>query len=553
MSALGNSMQIVGDNIANVNTVGYKSSSYTFQDLLSQSVSTQSGTAQIGRGTALGDISTSFEQGSFESTGNATDLAIGGDGFFILRDDSSESMYYSRAGNFEFDNDGYLVTPEGYIVQGWEVDETGEDVGSVGDILLASFTSAPQSSEHITLVANLDSDSTSQSASLSNAWDGTEEPAIDGVNYEYQTSITLYDSLGSQHDLTVYFDRTDTSSEWEYIITCNPDEDSRTGFPETSSAGLLASGTVTFSESSGTILDLTMNTLSSPDHEQSLTNLVYSGTNGFTEDNTTLTINNPSALTLSGSTFQLDYDGTTWSINNDPGYAATILSSSTTEVEIDLDGDASADITYTFDTAVTGAGTIDADITGSTSWVAETTNTNGYFEFNCDFIGGTDTIMNVEFDLGSRYDGISSFINDSLTTTQYSNSSSTTFQTADGYGAGELQGVYVGTDGLITGSYSNGQIIPLYRVALADFVNEQGLYKEGNNLYSETLDSGTATTNHPGTSGLGSISPNSLEQSNVDLANEFVKMITLQRGYQANSKIITTVDSMLQEVISMKR
>jgi flagellar hook protein FlgE len=160
--------------------------------------------------------------------------------------------------------------------------------------------------------------------------------------------------------------------------------------------------------------------------------------------------------------------------------------------------------------------------------------------------------MDVSLNLGSHNDG-TSWVNDSLTTTQYSRSSSTTFQSATGYGAGDLQGVDVSTDGLITGKYSNGQLIPLYRVALAKFQNNQGLQKQGNSLYRETRESGYATTNIPGTNGLGSISPNSLEQSNVDIANEFVKMITTQRGFQANSKIITVTDQMLANLINLKQ
>ena len=108
-------------------------------------------------------------------------------------------------------------------------------------------------------------------------------------------------------------------------------------------------------------------------------------------------------------------------------------------------------------------------------------------------------------------------------------------------------------EGLITGVYSNGQVTPLYQIALAKFQNLQGLNKEGGNLYRETRQSGSATTSEPGTNGLGNIAPNSLEQSNVDIANEFVKMITTQRGFQANSKIITVTDQMLSELINLKR
>jgi flagellar hook protein FlgE len=159
----------------------------------------------------------------------------------------------------------------------------------------------------------------------------------------------------------------------------------------------------------------------------------------------------------------------------------------------------------------------------------------------------------VEFNPGTQDDGSGAFVNDSLTTTQFASASTTTFQSGNGYGAGDLQGVDVDVDGVMTGVYSNGQILPLYRVTLAKFQNEQGLHKEGGNLFRETRESGDAITGQPGTNGLGSIAPNSLEQSNVDIANEFVKMITTQRGFQANGKIITVTDQMLAELINLKR
>jgi flagellar hook protein FlgE len=116
LSALGNSMTVIGDNIANVNTVGFKESRVTFQDVLSQTVATTAGSAQVGRGTSLAEISSSFAQGSFESTNSSTDLAIGGSGFFIVRDPgSANNEFYSRAGEFRFDKDGNFVNPSSYI------------------------------------------------------------------------------------------------------------------------------------------------------------------------------------------------------------------------------------------------------------------------------------------------------------------------------------------------------------------------------------------------------------------------------------------------------
>ncbi len=561
LTTLGNSMQIIGDNIANVNTVGFKSSSYAFQDLLAQATATQSGTSQIGRGTALGDIYSTFEQGSFESTGNTTDLAIGGDGFFQLREGASERLFYTRAGNFRYNKDGYLVNPEGYVVQGWALDsDTGEDVGSIGDIQLASFTSAPSETEHVTQIINLDSDATSQTASLVNAWDATNSTPIASTNYEYQSTVKIYDSLGSTHDITTYFDKI-SGSDWEYIVTCNPAEDQRANFNGTSSAGLLARGNINFSQSSGTILPngLSMYTLDGQGHSLSVSGQSSAGWGGTGPGTTSTSAINTNAFTLNSTAITLTWNGTQWNVTSNGGYTdLNVVTGSTgtaLNVSLDASGNTPAtDIAFTFTNAPAGAGATYTFTTGGiTNWTAASTNTNGYFEFTPDFIGGTGTAMAVEFDLGVQDDGTGTFVADSMTTTQFSRSSTTTFQASDGYGAGDLQGVDVDVDGVITGIYSNGQLVPLNRVALAKFTNVQELHKEGGNLYRETRESGDAITGHPGENGLGDVSPNSLEQSNVDIANEFVKMITSQRGFQANSKIITTVDSMLSETINMKR
>ena len=464
LSTLGNSLQIIGDNIANVNTIGFKASTFSFQDRLSQATATQSGTSQIGRGTALSDITSTFEQGSFESTGNTTDLAIGGDGFFVVQEASGDSLYYTRAGNFRFNKEGYLVNPEGYQVQGWSLDANGDDEGSVGDILLSSFTSPPSASTKVTMVTNLDADATNNATgsndALATAWDGAATPPLGSTTYAYQTTVKVYDTLGSTHDITIYYDPGELANEWEYIVTMNPSEDARTG-ASGEGAGMLAKGVLTFSASSGTLTDVSLSR----------------------------------------------FDGTDWSS--------------------------------------TGA--------ASASWDPQTTSdvsTDGFFQFNAQFINGVDS--DIEFDVGSSYDG-SAWSNSALTTTQFSKASTTTYQAGNGYGAGDLQNVDVDVDGVMTGVYSNGQLLYLNRVALAKFIDIQGLHKLGGNLFRATRESGEAITNHPGTNGLGSISPNSLEQSNVDIAAEFVKMITSQRGFQANSKIISTVDQMLQEVITMKR
>lgn len=491
LSTNGNAMSVIGDNIANVNTIGYKSSRTTFQDVLAQSVATASGTSQIGRGSTLSSIDTLFQQGSFESTSNATDLAIGGQGFFIVSPRNEETQYYTRAGQFRFDADGNFINPEGYVARGWALDSDGNDVGTLQPVVLSAFTSPPEATSTVTAITNLNSQDTSNVASMFDTWNanGAAGPIAD-ASYGYQTSIRVYDSQGKSHDITIYYDKMDTASEyndgsvdlnnsWEYIVTCNPDDDLRTAFAGSEAQGILMRGSVTYNATSGAIA--------------SQTAFVYTG-----------------AL--------------------DPA-------------------------------------------TDEAGWVRATSfSAAGYPEFTGEFVAGVPQVMSAEFGTRSTTGAwtaggaanvaaigpaallpSSTWQPEALTSTQYASSSTTIYQTQNGYGTGFLENISVGTDGIMVGHYSNGQILNLYRVGLAKFNNQQALSKVGGNLWSATRDSGDAITGHPGENGLGRISSNSLEQSNVDIAAEFVKMITTERGFQANSRIITTVDNMLQELINLKR
>jgi flagellar hook protein FlgE len=456
IKAFGRKMKVTANNVANVNTTGFKSSRATFQDISSQTVPTTAGAAQVGRGTSVADVTTSFSQGSFESTDSTTDLAIGGKGFFVVRDpDNSGNEFYTRAGEFRFDRDGNLTTPAGHIARGWPVDSTGQATGSIGDIVLSSFTSAPSETTSATVVTNLDSGSSSNTANLELVWDGDNGSGIhmDSSNYEHQTSFRAYDSVGTTHDITVYFDLAGSSNTWEYVVTTDPSEDLR-ATAAGDGQGLLARGSVTFNNS-GTVTGMTMDT--------------YNGAN---------------------------------------------------------------------------------DIGNAANWSAQSPDTNGYMTFSPTFASGT--AMSVALDFGTRFNSTTSnWEPDSLSTTQYAQASSTVFQQANGYGSGALQSISVDTDGVITGQYSNGEVIPLYQVGIANFQNPDGLYKEGGNLYRETQLSGAPVTGAPGTNGLGSISPNSLEQSNVDIAKEIVNTITTQRGFEANTKVIKVTDEMLESVIDL--
>jgi len=175
-----------------------------------------------------------------------------------------------------------------------------------------------------------------------------------------------------------------------------------------------------------------------------------------------------------------------------------------------------------------------------------------------DLNAGADPVINLTLSNGAVMPALTWDLYDAANATngdltQYAAPSTTTFQTQDGYPAGMLRSVSVDEAGVITGSYSNGQLVPLFQVALVDFPSYYGLTKMGNNLYGASLESGDAMPGMPGSGRLGSISPSAIEMSNVDLAQEFVKMITTQRAFQANSRVITTSDEILNELINIKR
>jgi flagellar hook protein FlgE len=183
----------------------------------------------------------------------------------------------------------------------------------------------------------------------------------------------------------------------------------------------------------------------------------------------------------------------------------------------------------------------------------------GYLRFNSNGVlvsGGEPHSITFNFSNGAQpnqnIDLVLGYGSGGGSTTQYPMASTTNFQTQDGYAPGSLTNITVSTDGTLSGNYSNGQVLNLYQITLANFNNPWGLDRLGGNLFGETYESGVAYTNAPGTGSLGNINPNSLEQSNVDLATEFVNMITTERGYQANSKVITTTDAMLQELLTIK-
>jgi flagellar hook protein FlgE len=411
-------MNVIGSNLANTNTIGFKGSRTVFADLLSSSISGSGGTSQVGNGVGLSTVDQIFSQGTFESTESGLDIAIEGDGFFMLREEGNDTVYYSRAGAFRFDQDGYLVNPEKYRVQGKLFDENGVLMGGdATDIQVGSSgLIAGNATSTLTLTTNLDS---SEPILTFADFDIT-----DPTTYNYSSSVQVFDTLGNPQLLTTYFIKTGENT-WSWGWSAEKD-----------------------------------NGADPPD-------VMF----GSFED-----------------TLNFTPDG--------------VLAGSVADPPVDTTGTIPAGL-----------------LAGELSWDN----------------GSADTPITITFD-----------------TTQFNSESVVISQDQDGYGAGNLTGVDIDNDGVVIASYSNGEQVKIAQIVLGRFVNPGGLELKGKNLYVETPRSGTPRTGLPGPE-LGKIFTNSLEQSNVDMGAEFVRMITAQRGFQANSKIITTVDELLGELINLKR
>ena len=432
-------MDVIGNNVANVNTVGFKSSRVTFQEVFNQTLSgasapdsatSRGGTnpMQVGLGTSVGSIDTMMSTGSSERTDNATDLSISGDGFFIVRGSSADTYKFTRAGNFGLDKLGNLVSGGGYCVYGWQkknADGSFDTESPVEPINLYS----DNNNGNKKIIAAKATTSAAFSGNLNAAYKANNDAT---APTQFAVPFTVYDSLGNPHQLSVNYRKTDVdeataTSTWAYDIV--------------------------------------------------------SGT-----------------------------DGTTFAINADGAYDSTGV----------VAADTKASGTITFD----GGG----KLTGLTGVSLTLTTKEG--------VGSNP--FDVDFNFANL--------------TMFAGESSVVPSDINGYTTGTLTTFSIGSDGIITGVYSNGEQQSLGCVALASFSNPAGLQKVGDNLFIPTTNSGNFTKGlAAGTGGTGTLTPGTLEMSNVDLSSEFTNMIITQRGFQANSRIITTSDEMLQELVNLKR
>ena len=402
LAANAQAMEIIGDNISNVNTVGFKSSKAVFSDIFSTILTNGSTTSQLGRGSQLQGTIKQFTQGSFESSSNALDLALDGSGFFVVSPTNTTGTFFTRAGQFRLNQNGLVQAITGEILQGQAI--TNDTVStSVSDIDLAGVQSTPQATTTFTLGANLDA---STSAATT-----------------FTSPITIFNSVGNQVTLSAQFTKDANANQWTYAISTSEG---------TVTSG--ASGSVTFDTS---------------------------------------------------------------------GQLSLVRGAAVADQSIVID----------FSSASTPAAT------QTLSWDlanAAGTGTNGKL-------------------------------------TGFAAESNNNSLVQDGFTTGTLTGLTVNDKGVIAGLFNNGQTDDLYQVTLADFLAPSGLTRQGSNLFSESEESGQGVLGLARTGGFGAIVGQSLELSNVDLAEQFITMIQTQQAFQASSRIITTIDDLLTESVNLVR
>ena len=551
-------MDVIGNNIANVNTTAYKSSSMTFSELMSQTTQKASGAnattgvggtnaKQIGLGVKAGAINTAITtQGSAQSTGNPFDIMITGDNFFVVSNGSEN--FFTRDGSFYVDGAGNLaMTSTGYNVMGWGVDETTgnikqDTVTALRIMSAANMTYPPEATTQANISGILDQndkDVTSANGKTVNL------NFFDARGYSYTAKFTFKQSGGNatneySMELSKLLDSTGKEIDISQVTFGDKD------LSQTMSASVKLN-TDSYRWDQAQLKDAKGNVVAD------LAN-IFDNNGDYKTDDPEAVQNNLDAIAKA-----YGYEGSTDEFLK---LFATAKAGGTTPVTVeDMLKNMAKNPTATIANADVLPKTKDEELTITGRKFDGTTvvfdkNTGKLSEVR----GGNGFKANVNFSaLGGNFSDITIDLSEC---TNYDNKGTSTIGATsgdlDGLGTGrrlgDMIGVSIQKDGMIYASYDNGMTKLLGQIATAAFANASGLEKEGDNLYSATLNSGEFDgIGVDITAGGGYMSTGQLEMSNVDLSSEFTEMITTQRGFQANSRIITVSDTLLEELTNLKR
>ena len=532
-------MDVIGNNIANVNTVGFKSSSVTFSEIMYQNLSGASGpnaltgtggvnAKQIGLGVTTGSTSVNITgAGASQTTGRAFDIKLNdtnsATSFFIVSNGSGTQ--FTRAGSFYVDGAGNLcMTSTGSNVMGWQVDQTTGDIrkDTVSALRVMSeknMTSAPEATVNGRCEGVLDKNSTDVTSEAGQAMNLS---FYDALGYSYVAKFAIKETNRDTGEYTV--ELTDILDSTNKSILDQTKYDSVTGTYD-------------------------------PDYLGDIFGAVKSQTKTYTPRAGWTTVDAANNIFEYNATYYR-YDaaaGNLVEVADNGGGNYVQVPGGTTKTLAEAFG------VSPYATGITMTnGVVTANVS-SANYTLKFNPDDGVF----DYIGATgqdNVFLNLKDTLGGNFENIDI---DFTGTKWFDNGGSSTIgmdkgdvdgKTGTGKKVGDMIGVFVDTNGKIYGSYDNGNTILLGQIAVAQFANAMGLEKVGDNCYTTTLNSGEFDgIGVDITAGGGTMSTGMLEMSNVDLSSEFTEMITTQRGFQANSRIITVSDTLLEELINLKR
>ncbi|MCC6729246.1 MAG: flagellar hook protein FlgE [Chthonomonadales bacterium] len=559
-------MSVIGNNIANVNTYGFKSGRVSFQDQLAQMLrpatapsDTAGGLnpAQVGLGVSLGSIDTIETQGNLQTTGKGSDLAIQGSGFFAVTDGSA--VEYTRDGSFDLDSTGAIVNQStGRRLLGYAADASGH-VDTGVPITAASVLTVPigqlgsaRATERIHFVGNLDAAAAVHSTAVTYSGNLSSAAAADD---SVSVTSTVYDTLGNPHEVQVTLSNpasgpagagvpAGASYAWDATVAIDGTESYQ------SSAGksrlYLVAGRWQLADATGQPAgsSIALDGGAGANHGPRIP-----GAGGAGPVSIRLDLGGATAV-AGASSLAGEADGST---GTNPAWGTSIRTFDSLGIEhliafrytrVPLEGAPPPGATSQWNWVATENG---QEVASS----ATAGNSPLFFNPAGQIVAGSSQTAVISpsgqavppFTVSLDYQDLTQRAGDA--------NAAATYQ--DGYAAGALNSFTISSDGVVTAVYSNGQSRALGQVAMAAFANPGGLAKVGNNLLRETSNSGVPQIGVPDQSGRGKIVPGFLEMSNVDLSGEFTNLIVTERGFQANTRIISVVDDLLQEVINLKR
>jgi len=538
-------LDVIGNNISNVNTVGFKGSRVTFQTALLQTLKAArapqnnvGGTnpIQIGLGSQLATVDKVMTQGSFQNTGRKLDLAIQGDGFFVLSD--GQGYYYTRAGALDVDMNGTLIhSSTGMKVQGWiaiQDPTTGQryiDTNQpIGDIVISAGMTMPANATTLArMEGNLNSTSGIMPFAMTVTDDNGQQYTVRFVFSKTNTDFARQNGPFTENQSYTWraYDENNNLLGESYIVVNRFGRVVDSGLSEVvvapgASISIPSSGELRFYES---------------DSPSNFVTAKFESPRYVTAVEVYDTLGNPYSLYIEFirlGQFQGIRNAWIWRVYTASGEPITYI-------------DANGQTSYN-NTPYVG-GVVDFNESGRLSTLYGIT----WDEATQTFQVSDSELRTIQFDASHMGDGTVTINLDLTSLTQFAGANSATFTYQNGNALGTLQSFAINEAGQIIGTFSNGLTDLLGQVALAVFNNPAGLTEIGNSLYVPSANSGLAQIGAAGTGGRGTLIPGALEMSNVDLAEEFTKMIIAQRGFQANARVITTADTILGELVALRR